>query len=627
MRPPGLRERHRPLDEQLIPIHLAVGPRVRTRRSRARTARAPPPRAEPAHRSSWPSARTMSQGGLPTMASNPASGRRTPVRSRRRLPGTRAPSGRSRRASLVPSDAREEVARHCRRQARVRPVSSASDSAANAAAEPRERQPGGAPRVGHACPFLERRAGCREQRCSARSFARTCAAVSFGSRARPKPTGSAARDDVGGERRRERAGAGAAAASAPARSSGARQPGAGEAVADAQVMVEERERTVGGERGQPQRQPRELHGRRIDVDAEQAPLGDEPPNRRALARADVAGEAASVVRRARTRRRRRDSGRRRPGRRRCPSTDRARAARESAPACRVVDKREPARRAPGSRRAAAACRRFRSTCARRIPAAAMTSSARPRPASRRAARSPAGFRRRHRVARRRDRDRRCARALRRRRPGALTRATMASRCLVVEAPPLRERRSRRREQAAVERRDLEPAGTARPHARVERPHADRPRARPLSRHHRRRAQAPRRCSCHGRSDARAARARELRRRTGTAGDTRSSATARTRPSTGRDAPRAKSARSTWVDASSTPVRSERQTPAACRSASMRAVSSAHRASRGRRRARGREDHPQRRSRVADRPPRRRVPARRSAASAAGPGEPAGGACR
>ena len=41
------------------------------------------------------SARTMSHGGLPSTASNPAPGRRPPSRIRRRPPGTRAPSERA----------------------------------------------------------------------------------------------------------------------------------------------------------------------------------------------------------------------------------------------------------------------------------------------------------------------------------------------------------------------------------------------------------------------------------------------------------------------------------------------------------------------------------------------------
>jgi hypothetical protein len=59
-------------------------------------------------------------------------------------------------------------------------------------------------------------------------------------------------------------------------------------------MVEEGERPVGGERREPQGQACELDSCRIDIDPEQAPLRDKTPNRRALARADVAGKAVSV---------------------------------------------------------------------------------------------------------------------------------------------------------------------------------------------------------------------------------------------------------------------------------------------------------------------------------------------
>ena len=55
-----------------------------------------------------------------------------------------------------------------------------------------------------------------------------------------------------------------------------------QAVADAQPVIEERQRLVGGERRQPHGQPRQLHGHRIDVDAEQAALRHRPPETRPI---------------------------------------------------------------------------------------------------------------------------------------------------------------------------------------------------------------------------------------------------------------------------------------------------------------------------------------------------------
>jgi hypothetical protein len=53
-------------------------------------------------------------------------------------------------------------------------------------------------------------------------------------------------------------------------------------VAGAQVVVEERERLLGSERGEPQRQARQVHGHGIHVHTEEAPLRHEPPEARAI---------------------------------------------------------------------------------------------------------------------------------------------------------------------------------------------------------------------------------------------------------------------------------------------------------------------------------------------------------
>ena len=53
-------------------------------------------------------------------------------------------------------------------------------------------------------------------------------------------------------------------------------------------MIQERERPVRRECCEPQRQPAELHGHRVDVHAEQAPLRDRPAETGALVVGDVA---------------------------------------------------------------------------------------------------------------------------------------------------------------------------------------------------------------------------------------------------------------------------------------------------------------------------------------------------
>ena len=62
---------------------------------------------------------------------------------------------------------------------------------------------------------------------------------------------------------------------------------ADEAVAGDEVMVEERQRLVGRKRGQPEREPRQLHCHRIQVHAEQASHATSRRGR-ALRRRDVA---------------------------------------------------------------------------------------------------------------------------------------------------------------------------------------------------------------------------------------------------------------------------------------------------------------------------------------------------
>ena len=53
--------------------------------------------------------------------------------------------------------------------------------------------------------------------------------------------------------------------------------GADQAVADAKLMIEERQRPIAAERREPQRQPRQLHGHGIDVHTVEALLRHQPP--------------------------------------------------------------------------------------------------------------------------------------------------------------------------------------------------------------------------------------------------------------------------------------------------------------------------------------------------------------
>ena len=52
-------------------------------------------------------------------------------------------------------------------------------------------------------------------------------------------------------------------------------------------MVQERERPVGGERREPKREPGELDCHWVGVNAKQAPLGDRPPDQRAIVGPEV----------------------------------------------------------------------------------------------------------------------------------------------------------------------------------------------------------------------------------------------------------------------------------------------------------------------------------------------------
>ncbi len=72
-----------------------------------------------------------------------------------------------------------------------------------------------------------------------------------------------------------------------------REPRAHQAVAGLQMVVQKRERPVGGKRRQPQRETGELHGHRVQVDAVQAALGDAPADRGLFGGTEIGRVASS----------------------------------------------------------------------------------------------------------------------------------------------------------------------------------------------------------------------------------------------------------------------------------------------------------------------------------------------
>ncbi len=175
--------------------------------------------------------------------------------------------------------------------------------------------------------------------------------------------------------------------------------GANKTVADGQVMIEKRQRPIGGERRQPQRQPRELHRHRIEIDAVETALGDGPPQMdplRAPLRRRVRSPQLALD--ARPPRHRRGSGRRRRETRRCPSPDRATRSSQDLVRGPPGDERMRACAAPGTRSSRAACRSCPSLF-RSVEVRVSTTAA----ASALTVRSPVPVRRLRQAARRRDR--------------------------------------------------------------------------------------------------------------------------------------------------------------------------------------------------------------------------------
>ena len=152
-------------------------------------------------------------------------------------------------------------------------------------------EPAGAPEVEETRPASRATTPCACSAASVRSFSRTMAAESSGSHRQPQP-------DAGSRARRPTTdvSSGNSGSSSWRRPRAAPPPGwrreivgrrADQAVAGDEVVVEKRQRLVGGERGQPEREPRQLHRHRIEVHAEQTARRDLAPQRRAVGGRDV----------------------------------------------------------------------------------------------------------------------------------------------------------------------------------------------------------------------------------------------------------------------------------------------------------------------------------------------------
>ena len=302
-------------------------------------------------------------------ASKPALSRRRPSASKNDFRELELPVKEAARAGdlvrqVADSDPRRQAA------ARRRPSTIASVSALNAAGgirRRRRRQPARAPEIRH--PLPARQPGVAPVEPRERLFlgADLLERV-VGNRLEREPDRQRGLERVPDRLRVEQRKGGRVApgrrAAALGRPGEARQPRAEQAVAGLQTMIEKRQRPIGRERGQPERQPRQLHGHRIEIDAVETAFGDRPADGGALVLADVARMAAARTGRAPLRTPARGTGTRRRETRRCPSPDRRCAARGSASggASRTSG---PSVRRTSSRRSAAACRTCRWPCGRR----------------------------------------------------------------------------------------------------------------------------------------------------------------------------------------------------------------------------------------------------------------------
>ena len=331
----GPRELQRALEKQLITVDVAGALQPVDARRRERSAAAIPASAV---RDRARRGRRCRRAARPTADSRRShrshrADRAVPAHQRR-LRETRAPSGRSAAADAVAA-ASSSTPRRCLASSATRVVEDRRERVRDT------RPPSGVrgqnqPAHQKSAAVFHRASGvpAAVKVASVCSLSRTIAGVEDGSKARRNRSG---RMPVAIAATRPSSKSGSGAVTWPgARRSRARplateiaNAGANEAVANREVMIEKRQRPIGGQRRQPQRQTCELHGHRIEIDAVQAPFGDGPPQFPAARSGDRHPTTPPTRTRRRGPRHRRGSGTPRRETRRCPSQDRGRAAAES----------------------------------------------------------------------------------------------------------------------------------------------------------------------------------------------------------------------------------------------------------------------------------------------------------
>ena len=292
------RQRDRALDEQLIAVRVAV----RLRAVDAGVAREPQDRRHVAsgareRASAAPvSARIMSHGGLPMTASKPARGRRAAVAIEEHLRELELPVKEPPR--LADGVGRVEIPAGDRRRQRAAPGQDRVRQRRRTPTRARRRPPAGTTRRTRdrrsASTATRRPSGpsARPAHAPSRAPAPACRWASSRARTAPAAPRAARSSIVVVVEQRQ----GASAPRAPARVRRVPQvgePRAEQAVADLEVVIEKAQRPIGRQRREPERQPRELDGHRVQVDAVQASLGDRSPDGDPVRVADVARVAAA----------------------------------------------------------------------------------------------------------------------------------------------------------------------------------------------------------------------------------------------------------------------------------------------------------------------------------------------
>ena len=223
----------------------------------------------------------MSHGGLPITASKPR-GRRRADRSRRRtLRETRAPNERPSGSAAI---SRARVER--RPQLLRRAASSVRRSRRRSIRGRRRRTAAGRARTPRRTTRRRRPTTCASgpSRDASAAIARSLSLtiVERLGRIATSAAAPASRARTRHPQSDRRTAAGRQASRPTARHRRPRQiaqPRADQAVAGGEMVIEKRQRPIRGQRRQPQRHPRELHRRRIEIDAVEASLGDLAPQR------------------------------------------------------------------------------------------------------------------------------------------------------------------------------------------------------------------------------------------------------------------------------------------------------------------------------------------------------------